>query len=877
MDVSASSPPSSPRTDHPPATANPEDEPGTPAQQTAGAPAAPPQLDMSVGAYRARWPLNVTAIVSVAPNVVVRYHRNEKALDLVEFVDAPPDVADKKRKKTEKKKSPQRGTGGQSEAGDETDVTEDPESELSAKVLYTRSLSGQKLNAFASLHAFTQRGELRMLCVDQSGKSFSVFGIDLALARAQRANDDASSASPSRRGAGSVAGGDDPASEAGSVGGGSHAVFPLLKTGTFPSKASHVLTFQYRGGQYLLAYNTESGEYWVASLLSLGNSDDSTSGSAHASVISRGQFAPGWTTVVWKGTHHTRCTRQKFFCYNAETGESLFECVYVRHTSATSSLVSREHMQMAADGKKPDGEKSNPTEVEVVMRRRDCVVVPLSLRGFTACLLYSHSALKHDPNAAPQSTSRLPGSPRSNPRGETFHVAQNAALLMHKTIFAHSEPWSHFCLLRDQGVDGGGSDLLLCYSASSGTVWVSRLFAAAESGAQKEITLFKETKRDKDTPVQLTKKTLDALAHRPLDVAAFAADQPPPPPPESASEATESAAADLSERDDGASEAAAEDDTSARTPRPPAGKKRAANNKGAAQYRKQRLSPGADGRPSTSSTSLEERLQAVQRRRRAHPGDSAHDEMSSIIRQLHQSDFPPESELEKDALRRLAERSGEGDDNGEGDGSASETNSPTRRAKPGWVSVMGQRGIAPPPPTAPSPRFDRKWSRHLEKDVPKMHLSAKKLDRLSTQTKTREDFQKKEFYRLDKERDKETIGNKHTGDGKVVGAMVRRLGEQDLETRQVKRGKLEKKYIFTVADGKKLDAEEVEELVRHVSDDAVAQHNARMKKLHDNVDKQAGLTFHPQIDPKSAKLRAKSREASPSPERTEAEPVAQKA
>jgi hypothetical protein len=492
------------------------------------------KLDLEVGIYRTVWPSELSSIVAIGDRALVRYSTVTHQLDLVHVLGACP--SPRRAKAADGNPLSARERGGHLSMAT-----------IASRCIATTVPPGTPMSSpFSSIHVIMNRTasaqphagdaqspprpelEPLLLCVNADRKSFTLFNIYPALSvKSQMAGIEA-------------------------------RYFTVRATGSFPNAASHFVPFLYRGLRYALGYDHDTGRYWVLVLASLCNPTPGRDAHGPSSVMARGTFRKGWTHVVWKGTHHVRCTRQRFFCYSAATGESLFECIYVRHSSATSSLCSREHVQFealpTAIGDSPASKlrETDDEQREVVqrtLRRKGCVVVPLILHQCTACLLYTHTSAGQTTSAAEAvdthttSTSRLPESTDAASVGNNnaasavakatalaqatqgSDIAADAVLLLQKRVFAHSAPWTHFCTLRDSVADGDGDDLLFCYAASTGTTWINRLvLCGRDEEPEKEVTLYRRI-HDTDRSLQLTTAVLHGVGVQPVDVERFADSQ----------------------------------------------------------------------------------------------------------------------------------------------------------------------------------------------------------------------------------------------------------------------------------------------------------------------------------------------------------------
>ena len=261
----------------------------------------------------------------------------------------------------------------------------------------------------------------------------------------------------------------------------------------------------------VLCYRQKTGEYCCFSLSDIMQEVEARRGQAandhdaavrslpmqKLNVTSKGLFRAGWTSVTWKGSYKVACTRQKFFCYQSSSGESMFECVHVaRRQSVTSSVCSREHVQLPATsgGSAPTGTGAvghepggTDPQLGVALRRKHCIVAPIAFRGRTAFVLYAHSIVgggEADEDAGGYGAGSTGRSHIGSPRGagSTSVDPTQAALLLHKRIFAHNDAWTHFTSLTVPVTVVDGTfvtvDVLLSYSAPTGVVWLSQFVSA---------------------------------------------------------------------------------------------------------------------------------------------------------------------------------------------------------------------------------------------------------------------------------------------------------------------------------------------------------------------------------------------------------------
>lgn len=459
------------------------------------APVKPPplSLDIIVGTWRDVWPRDVTCLINVDKNVVVRYFRTLRKVDLVRMVQKPQPHTDK------------RSVWGHpvthSSPHDGGDATYD----LSLEAKVCDSFWVSSLPNISSLHHFT----LGQTAAEALGASLRTsaskgspgFHSDEPIATQLPA---ISRAGAGRNGILCVA---DDMKRCIVFGITQDDKIEQLGATSLPIKASHVVPFMYRGISYFLTYYSPTGEYGVIPFSTL------TSANGMPQLVARGNFRAGWTDILWKGTHHVRCTRQKFFCYNHTTGETVFECVWVRGASGTSSICSAEHTTLAAPDSKRRSTDDGDSELSAALRQKACIVVPLHIGGNFAAMLYSHSSFTSTAGrrgstaqsfltGRRQSTSRMPIDPSTiggvYTRSYTmYNVTDAATLMLRKRVFAHAEPWTHFCMLsdyteelREEQIVSAPSSLLLCYSAVSGEVWVNAIGFVEPGRVARDVTVY---------------------------------------------------------------------------------------------------------------------------------------------------------------------------------------------------------------------------------------------------------------------------------------------------------------------------------------------------------------------------------------------------
>lgn len=485
-----------------------------------GNPNAPmlPKIDLQFGLWRDLWPKDIHGLICVDANLLVRYFRSLKKLDLVRFVieerstthhaQPPPAVESAQNPAATGGKPPKPKQDHNKSSGNPTSTppplpprhttstplsADGPDSKLEKQPVTSLHYRVDLLDSFwtssliniGSLHHFVlEKGSIAVsnnnnsnpnstrggaiscvLCVADDMRRFVVFKI---------ANDK----------------------------------LEQINASSLPLSATHLVPFAYRSLHYFLIYHQLSGEYGVLSTSTLVNRGVPT-------LVSRGQFRAGWSDVVWKGTHHVRCTRQKFFCYNYNTGESVFECVYIRGASGSASVCSAEHRTLptgkpgsprrqsgtspnhaaaAADVHEytdPEQTKSRE-ELITVLNRKSCLVIPMSVGGNFACLLYHHSSFEGNKASLQRrhSSGRMLGSAstrassEADADGKGNQVAEAASFVLRKRVFSHSEPWTHFCFLSDPSQEPDAAVSMLCYSTESGDVWVNRIFQPAENAAE---------------------------------------------------------------------------------------------------------------------------------------------------------------------------------------------------------------------------------------------------------------------------------------------------------------------------------------------------------------------------------------------------------
>jgi hypothetical protein len=425
-------------------------------------------LELDVGTWRETWPRDITTVINVDRSAIVRYFRGLRKLDLVRIVAKP-------------KPDPNTPMAVyETVVRDSTWISSLPNiSTLHHFEILSNETEG---NVVSSTPTGQGRGGAALvncvLCVADDLKRCIVFSL---------ANDS----------------------------------FQQLNATSLPMKASHVVPFEYRGIRYFLTYFSATGDYGILPFRSVATGTPQ--------LVAKGTFRTGWTDIVWKGTHHVRCTRQKFFCYNNVTGEAAFECVWVKSNSSTASVCSAEHttMQVGSPKKRSCSADQRSTQlggstnaafessarstdvdddVHLALRRKSCIVVPMTIGGRFAAMLYSHATFNDDGvqcrssllNQRRQSTGRLleSGSMVNDPRQAIplsrsltlTNITEAASLMLRKRVFAHNEPWTHFCILSNFEQDGSISTML-CYSSISGEVWVNALYFTDTDRVAKDVTI----------------------------------------------------------------------------------------------------------------------------------------------------------------------------------------------------------------------------------------------------------------------------------------------------------------------------------------------------------------------------------------------------
>lgn len=441
-------------------------------------------LELQVGTWRETWPREITTVINVDRSAIVRYFRGLRKLDLVRIA-AKPDVL------SESPQVPQPMVSYETVVRDSTWISSLPNISTLHHFEMHPALPGEAtLNTTTTPMSLAQPVSC-VLCVADDLKRCIVFSL---------AND----------------------------------TFQQLNAASLPMKASHVVPFEYRGVRYFLTYYIGTGEYGILPFRSVALGTPQ--------LVAKGVFRTGWTDIVWKGTHHVRCTRQKFFCYNNVTGETVFECVWIKSSGSTASVCSAEHTTMqvgspkrrsgSADQRSPhlggyvnsedkrgafeSSTRSEPEDdVNLALRRKSCIVVPMTIGGRFAAMLYSHATFSDDGvqrssllHQRRQSTGRLfETSSINDPRRAVplarsltlTNITEAASLMLRKRVFAHTEPWTHFCVLSDFGnedaigAEVGSISTMLCYSSVSGEVWVNALYFTDSERVAKDVTIFESS------------------------------------------------------------------------------------------------------------------------------------------------------------------------------------------------------------------------------------------------------------------------------------------------------------------------------------------------------------------------------------------------
>lgn len=800
-------------------------------------------LELDIGTWRETWPRDITTVINVDRNAIVRYFRSLRKLDLVRIVVT------------------------KSKLNAEQTAISTPQqshSALSYETIVRDSTWISSLPNISTLHHFemqpnetnpsptptTQAVNLGgslvncVLCVADDLKRCIVFSL---------ANDS----------------------------------FEQLNATSLPMKASHVVPFEYRGIRYFLTYYSASGEYGILPFRSVAIGTPQ--------LVAKGTFRTGWTDIVWKGTHHVRCTRQKFFCYNNVTGETVFECVWIKSNSSTASVCSAEHTTIqvgspkkrcgSSDQRSPHlggstngDEKRTPAfesstrsteneeDVHLALRRKSCIVVPMTIGGRFAAMLYSHATFNDDGvqrrssllNQRRQSTGRLldsaPTGHRAIPLSRSLtltNITEAASLMLRKRVFAHIEPWTHFCILSDFG-DHDGADVssistMLCYSSVSGEVWVNCLYFTDSDRVAKDVTIFESSPLLAPAP-----------PHR----------HPAPRTPQPGKQLEGGVNRYLSEQAERKSpfdHPIDFDHTSGRT-NVPVGRSDSHEPRGGqprSSFSRQSVFRGgsaamtpADGplarresvagpiRPSSSNQALSMRLQAL-------PGATGdyHSDIARVINHISATDFPHDSPYPKLALSqvqslpihdsRLAALLTRPTSGASPLSITSRENTPRTMSASGsprplssswfkapWKPSSHGDTYVPAPPHSPSAKFETVYEKHIQEEVPPKLQSNEAVNKrlYKPGTDARALFQQHELDKIYKDLAKKQVDH-GVSDPKLVSKSVEKLGVADVDQRRKKEQVREKER----------NAREVPALHKSTSAMDAAEVQALGERLHDHV------------------------------------------
>ena len=776
--------------------------------------------DLQVGAMREMWPKDLTSIVCVDTKLIVRYSKALRKLDLVAI---HPDPNSSSISATPLAKQQQTAAAAASQFSTVKD-----------------SYWLVEMPRIVSIHHFSARlggtgaGQTSCIfCLMEDLKRYLIFKIE-----------------------GGVK-------------------FEQITAASLPIPSNNSVVFIYRELPYLLAYQRATGDYIVSSLLALSLSKVGTS-----TVVARGTFRAGWTDVVWKGTHHVRCTRQKFFCYNSDTGDTIFECVWVRGGSATSSVCSQEHVQLPATGSRqkrtsslneteehtseyPNSLRSAPLtaeedELQTVLRRKSCFVVPITIAGKTSCLLYSHSDFSKKKVSRDRSTSKVLSSFADS--GQTTASAANliecTSLMLTKKVFAHPDPWTHFCMIED--VSLASPARLLCYSSISGIVWVNTIFACKQP--EKVVTIVEQPQisvsgilntdhasagrsaRQAAAAAGLTTHALRGVDHtNPVDVKAYTQEQSKHVPslmhPPSTTPQRSPAVQPVSPHQDGHHHA---------HPRPPHH-----HNQGALVTSPVRAQPshhhsagaqdpppGHDNtsrpttggnrmrtRPASSSDPLHTRLSMLP----PATGDLPQD-LKNVIQHLKETDFFGDPACTRLALEDLEVRS-------QGGASSAlmiqQSRSGSGSPRIPWRPVIGYDHIIPPPPSSWPLKFEKEYKEHLCKVTEAVKSKPLELRPQLYQPVSYDKLREEFLERMDKEAHINTIGK--NADPKSVAKTIEKLSTTDVELRkkhlEAFQAEKEKEFVEFLAMSHTMDESKLCHQVDRLYEEAITSHEFSMEKL----------------------------------------------
>lgn len=432
---------------------------------------------------------------------------------------------------------------------------------------------------------------------------------------------------------------------------------------------------------------------------------------------------------------------------------------------------------MSDDGKLGD-------ELQIVLKKKGCIAVPITIGGKVTCLLYSHT--KMSKRKAGLSTGRLPRPQPFNSAQALAAVSQSTSLLLQKRVFAHSEPWTHFCVVSDSSVGA----TLLTYSVMSGAVWLSSIYPSQDP--VREVTVLEEKSN-------LTTQALHKVGETPLNIEEYLGD--------TLRNHVVKTRARSARTKQPAESPTAEQFRSPKRPQP---------TQASLSEHQRMFSAPLPPRPPSSSRPVSQRLANLQL-----TGDYTAD-IAHAIETIQQHDFSEDSPVVKLALDDLA--------------NLEESPRPhlkcPKRVLP-WRSVAGQHGALPPPPGSWFIKCESDYSKQLEQAESKK-LTASDIVRLHKVPHSREEFQKAkleaEWTALAKSQVDVKEGEKLKVD---VAQLISRLAVNDLDSRKAKQEQLDKRYLFSQGEPSKLSDEDAERQVVRLAIEGVKAHNQKMTVLRE--------------------------------------------